>query len=260
MHHVALDRAGPDDRDLDHHIVETFRLHPRQRRHLRAALDLETRRSCPPSASSRRSRASSFGMCARSSGRPRSRQSSNVSCSTDIMPRPSRSTFTIPRSSQSSLSHCATTRPGIDAFSSGTNELKLSLADDHPAGVLAEVPRQTVDRLIKRDERRHPRMRRRQPGLLDLRREVHRVREIAVGEEAREAVENIWRKVEHLADLARRAAAAIRDDVRRHGRAVFAVTAINFLDHALAPVAAGQIKIDVRPALPALAQETLEDR
>ena len=41
MHHVALDRAGPDDRDLDDEVVEGPRLHPRQHRHLRAALDLE---------------------------------------------------------------------------------------------------------------------------------------------------------------------------------------------------------------------------
>ena len=41
MHHVALDRAGPDDRDLDDQIVEGARLDPRQHRHLRAALDLE---------------------------------------------------------------------------------------------------------------------------------------------------------------------------------------------------------------------------
>ena len=39
--HVALDRAGADDRDLDHQIVEGARLEPRQHRHLRPALDLE---------------------------------------------------------------------------------------------------------------------------------------------------------------------------------------------------------------------------
>lgn len=38
------------------------------------------------------------------------------------MPRPSRSTFTMPRSAQSSLSHCTTTRPCIVAGSSGTTE------------------------------------------------------------------------------------------------------------------------------------------
>ena len=41
MHHAALDRAGPDDRDLDDEIVELLRLEPRQHRHLRPALDLE---------------------------------------------------------------------------------------------------------------------------------------------------------------------------------------------------------------------------
>src|ERR1044072_6846199 len=41
MHHIALDRSGPNDRDLDHHVVKKFRFHPRQRRHLRLALDLK---------------------------------------------------------------------------------------------------------------------------------------------------------------------------------------------------------------------------
>jgi hypothetical protein len=41
MHHVALDRARPHDRDLDDEIVELLRLEPRQHRHLRAAFDLK---------------------------------------------------------------------------------------------------------------------------------------------------------------------------------------------------------------------------
>ncbi len=41
MHHVALDRAGPDDRDLDDEIVERARLQARQHVHLRPALDLK---------------------------------------------------------------------------------------------------------------------------------------------------------------------------------------------------------------------------
>ena len=38
---VALDGAGADERHLDHQVVEAARLHARQRRHLRARLDLE---------------------------------------------------------------------------------------------------------------------------------------------------------------------------------------------------------------------------
>ncbi len=41
MHHVALDRARPHDRHLNHQIVEIRRPVPRQHRHLRAAFDLE---------------------------------------------------------------------------------------------------------------------------------------------------------------------------------------------------------------------------
>src|SRR6266481_8969063 len=41
MHHVALDRSGAHDRDLDDEIVKFFRPEPRQHRHLGAALDLE---------------------------------------------------------------------------------------------------------------------------------------------------------------------------------------------------------------------------
>ena len=41
MHHVALDRAGADDRDLDDEIVEFARFQPGQHSHLRTALDLE---------------------------------------------------------------------------------------------------------------------------------------------------------------------------------------------------------------------------
>ena len=41
VQHVALDRPGPDDRHFDHHVVKSVRLHPRERRHLRAAFDLK---------------------------------------------------------------------------------------------------------------------------------------------------------------------------------------------------------------------------
>ena len=41
MHHVALDRPRPHDRNFDDEIVEALRLQARQHRHLRPALDLE---------------------------------------------------------------------------------------------------------------------------------------------------------------------------------------------------------------------------
>src|SRR6476661_5292693 len=41
MHHVALDRSGTHDRDLDDEVVKFLRLEPRQHAHLRAAFHLE---------------------------------------------------------------------------------------------------------------------------------------------------------------------------------------------------------------------------
>ena len=41
MHHIALDRAGTDDGNLDHQIVEIARFEARQHGHLGAALDLK---------------------------------------------------------------------------------------------------------------------------------------------------------------------------------------------------------------------------
>src|SRR4051812_6843798 len=121
------------------------------------------------------------------------------------------------------------------------------------------MARQSVDRLIKRDERRYARMRLRQTGLFDLRDEIEGVREIAVAKEMRETVEDVRRKVERFPNLAGGAFAAIADDVRGHGGPVFPVTPIDFLDHALAPIAARQVEIDVGPAFAAFAQEPLED-
>src|SRR5213080_3570136 len=74
----------------------------------------------------------------------------------------------------------------------------------------------------------------------------------------REAIENAWRKIERFANLACGAAPAVCNHVRGHGRAVFAVTPINFLDHGFAAVATWKIEIYIRPAFPAFVQEPLE--
>ena len=126
--------------------------------------------------------------------------------------------------------------------------------------MLAEMPRQTVNLLIKRRERRGARMLAWQARLLDLLEQIQRVGEIAVRKKMREAVEYVRREIQRFADFARGAAATIRDDVRRHRRAVFAVTLIDLLNHALAPVPAWQININVRPAFSTFAKESLEQR
>src|SRR5215469_1653856 len=99
----------------------------------------------------------------------------------------------------------------------------------------------------------------RQTGGFDLRFQFHRVGKIAAGKQVREPVDDARRKIECLADLADRAASAIGDHIRGHGRAVFTVTAINFLDHRFPAIAAGQIEIDIWPAFAALVEKTFKN-
>src|SRR5262245_19490629 len=124
--------------------------------------------------------------------------------------------------------------------------------------MLAKMARQTVNRVIQPDECRHPRMMFRQTCSFDLRYQFHRVREIAAGKQVREAIDNARRKIQRFADLTRSAASTIRDHVRGHGCAVFAVTTINFLDHCFPPIATGKIMIDIRPTFAALVQESFK--
>ena len=63
-----------------------------------------------------------------------------------------------------------------------------------------------------------------------------------------------------LADLARRAAPAVGDDVGGHGRAEAAVALVDVLDHRLAPVAARQVEVDVGPLAALLGEEALEEQ
>src|SRR5216684_6056408 len=75
----------------------------------------------------------------------------------------------------------------------------------------------------------------------------------------RKAIENARQKIQRLADFARGTPASIRNHIRGHGRAMFAVTAVNFLNDAFAPVAARQIEIDVRPTFAPFTEKALED-
>src|SRR4029450_10532141 len=75
----------------------------------------------------------------------------------------------------------------------------------------------------------------------------------------RETINDAWGKIERFANLARRAAAAVTDHVRCHRRAMFAIAAINFLNHCFAPIAAGKIQADIGPAFTALVKEPFKD-
>ncbi len=67
-------------------------------------------------------------------------------------------------------------------------------------------------------------------------------------------------EAERLAHFARSGLAAIRDDVRGHGRAKFAVALVDILDGLLAFFFGRKIEIDVRPFTAAFGQKALEEQ
>ena len=135
VHHAALDRAGPHDRDLDHQVVEGLGAQARQHRHLRAALDLKDAhrvgaadhrvdRRAPPAecASWPRSDRTRRVMGSAPSGTGKAPSAWIMASALRMavsMPRPSTSTLKKPSVSMSSLSHGTTVRFGMRAGSTG---------------------------------------------------------------------------------------------------------------------------------------------
>ena len=135
------------------------------------------------------------------------------------------------------------------------------LADDHAAGMLAQVARQPVDGMEERGKSLAARMIRGDAGHVHLLREVDGVRKIAIGIKIGEPVHDIGGKSERLAHLPHGAAPAISDDIGRHRRARAPIAAVNLLDDLFALVSAGQVKVDIRPRVSAaLAEEALEEQ
>ena len=251
MHHIALDRSRPNDRHFNHNVVKTFRFHSRQSGYLRAAFDLKNadgvgllhnlkggriifRNVCkiewPPAF------AAKFKCILHHRHHPQSKQ-------IDLHDAEIFAIVLVPLRDDAAWHRRVFQRH---------KRTELVLTNNHPSGMLAEVTRQTINRVIEPDERRHARMRFWQTCLLDLRFELERVREIAACEQMRKTINNARRKIERFPNLARRAAPAIRDHVRGHGSAMFAVAPINFLNHRLAAIAAGKIEINIRPPFAAL--------
>ena len=84
------------------------------------------------------------------------------------------------------------------------------------------------------------------------------MRKIAAGKQVREPIDDAWRKIQRLANLAGGAASAIRDHVRGHGCAMFAVAPVNLLDYSFPAIATGKIEINIRPAFAALIEKPFE--
>src|SRR4051812_50222847 len=90
---------------------------------------------------------------------------------------------------------------------------------------------------------------------------VERIMSIAIfpgGNGGRNFVQSFGIETQSLAHFTSRHAIAIGDDVGSHGGAAFAITFVQILNDALALIAAGEIKIDVRPFAALFGKKALE--
>jgi hypothetical protein len=145
MHHLADNRAGPDDRHLHHDVVEILRPQPRQAGHLRAALHLE---HADGIGALQRPVHGRHRPAAGAPGRPPRRNAARDQFDRILEHRHHaqaqqvhlddshiRAVFLIP------LHHHA---PRHGGGLQRHDRIELPLADHHAAGVLPEVPRQVL--------------------------------------------------------------------------------------------------------------------
>src|SRR5206468_7427009 len=129
---------------------------------------------------------------------------------------------------------------------------------DHASRMLAEMTGQVLDPRPEMGKVTHHRRLRIAAGLPEMNEErIARILVLPVAHQPRETIAEGGGQPERFAHLAGRAPAAIRDDVRGHGRAQPAVTLVDVLDHLLTPIAARQVEIDVGPLTALLGEKAL---
>ena len=258
--HPPDDRPGADDRHLDHQVVEALGLHARQRRHLRAALHLEDAHGV-----GRPQHAVDLWVVRRQVGeldrralppqhdeRVLERRQHPEAEQIDLDDAEVGAVLLVPLHD-----HAVGHAGGLERH----HLVEPPARDDHPARVLAEVARQVLDLGEQSREQAHARVLPRDARAREARLErVVRVHVLEAPKVLRQPVDLALLDPQHLADLARGAPVAVGDHVRGHRRRGGAVARVDVLDHALAPVAARQVEVDVGPLAALLGQEALEEQ
>ena len=127
--------------------------------------------------------------------------------------------------------------------------------------MLPEMPRQILHAVPQLGEPSERRMIEIAAGLdHPLAQRVGRIDELELIHHLGQAIDLRRVDAERLSDFARRALAAIGDDVRRHRRAEPPVLLVHVLNHLLAAIAARQIEIDVGPFAALFREKTLEQQ
>ena len=254
MHHVALDRPRPHDRDLDDEVVESARLQARQHRHLRAALDLEhadrigARQHVVDRRVLRRQRGERIVLAVvlLQEIEPARMQLS--------MPSASTSTFIMPSVSMSSLSHSMKVRSSIAALPIGTVSSSGARVSTKPPTCCERWRGKPISSSARSDGLADRRIVGIEPGLADV--IVGQAVAIAPHRPG-ERGGDVLGQAQHLADFADGAAGAVMHDGRADRRAVAAVALVDVLDHLLAPLVL-EIDVDVGRLAAVVRDEALE--
>src|SRR5438270_8654271 len=189
MHHVSLDWARADDRDFNHHIVKTFRLQSREGRHLRATFDLENTNGvgCLH-------HLESFGVVLRNVSQIERATAFTTKLKRILHhrhhPEPKQIDFHNAEIFAIILVPLRYHPAWHRRIFQWHKRAHFILTNNHPAGVLPEMARQSVNCVIQTHECRHSWVRFWQTSLLNLRFELESVREIAVREQMRKTIES----------------------------------------------------------------------
>ena len=259
MHHVALDRPGPHDRDLDHQVVEVLRARAAAACSSARATRSGTRRWCRRGGSSRRPPDPPPGAAMSMVILPPRRPLTNASARrmAESIPSASTSTLSRPRLSRSSLSHWMTLRSGMAAFSIGTScasgprEItKPPTCCDRWRGKPRRAFASAIRRRITGLAGSKPASRRRCGEVLAV---------VPPRDRLGDGVHLPRIEIERLADVAQRALGPVGDQRGRQRGAVAPVLFVDVLDDLLAPLVL-EVDVDVGRLVALLREEALEQQ
>ncbi len=261
IHHLAHDWPGADDRDLHDDVVEAFWKQARQRRHLRAAFHLE--------------QSHRVGLLQRGIHlRIVRRKVRQIDLFVIVVADEFDGIFEHGHHAEAEQIDFDDAHVGAiffvplhdDAAGHGggferDDGIELSLADDHAAGVLAEMARHVLHGDAEFVIFAQARMVEVESGIAKAAVEgIVFVAEFPGGDGRGNFLERFRIEAQSLAHFARGHAIAIGDDVGGHGGAACAVTLIDILNDFFALVAAGQVEIDVGPLAALFGKKSLEEQ
>ena len=250
VHHIPLDRPRPDNRHLDHQIIEGAGAEPWQHVHLRPALDLEhadgvrlaqhvvdlriIRRDL------RQIRDADQVKRLANAGQHAQRQHIDLH-------QAQRVDIVLVPLDESSIDH----RP----LHHRNRFVEPPLRQDEAADVLRQMPWKADQLAGKRHSLRDQGIVRIKPRLADMR--LRHAGAPAAPDHARQRAGHVLRQAEHLAHLTDGAAGTVVDDRGAQGGAVTTITLIDVLDHLLAPLVL-EIHVDIRRLIPLAGDEAGE--